>query len=190
VYDTKKGLDGKPERGYTARGPRPAWLALADLGAWGIWASETGSRSEDHGLNTFGRHLLVEYYDCDEKVLDDLERIEELLVDAAKEAKATVVRSTFHRFAPQGVSGVIVIEESHLSIHTWPEHGYAAVDFYTCGDASPDKAHPVLRDGLKAQRFEMMVINRGVWPPRQSLKLVKQISEGLEPALRAVGETA
>jgi S-adenosylmethionine decarboxylase proenzyme len=129
----------------------------------------------------------LEYYDCDEQALNDLEGIEALLVKAAKQANASVVRSTFHRFAPQGVSGVIVIEESHLSIHTWPEHGYAAVDFYTCGECSPDAAHPVIKEGLKAGQFEMLVINRGIWPPRQSLKLVSHISEGLEPALRAVG---
>ncbi len=140
-------------------------------------------------MNTFGRHLLVEYYDCDENTLNDLNRIEDLLNDAAREARATIVRSTFHRFAPQGVSGVVVIEESHLSIHTWPEHGYAAVDFYTCGESEPDKAHPVLLEGLGAQRFEMMVINRGVYPPRQSLKLIKHQSEGLEPAIKAVGGT-
>lgn len=139
-------------------------------------------------MNTFGRHLLVEYYDCDKSMLDNLEAIEALFIKAAKAADASIVQSTFHRFAPQGVSGVVVIEESHLSIHTWPEHGYAAVDFYTCGASDPEKAHPVLCDGLGSKRFEMMVINRGVLPPRQSLKLIRQESVGLEPAMQLVGE--
>lgn len=121
-------------------------------------------------------------------MLDNLEAIEALFIKAAKAADASIVQSTFHRFAPQGVSGVVVIEESHLSIHTWPEHGYAAVDFYTCGASDPEKAHPVLCDGLGSKRFEMMVINRGVLPPRQSLKLIRQESVGLEPAMQLVGE--
>ena len=147
------------------------------------------SAKEEHGLNTFGRHLLVEYYDCDKEILNNLDAIEALFVNAAKAADATMVQSTFHRFSPQGVSGVVVIEESHLSIHTWPEHGYAAVDFYTCGASDPEKAHPVLVEGLGSKRYEMMVINRGVLPPRQSMKLVRQESWGIEPAMKIVGES-
>ena len=141
-------------------------------------------------MNTFGRHLLVEYYDCDMDTLNNQDFIEQLFIKAAKAADATIVTTTFHKFAPQGVSGVVVIEESHLSIHTWPEYGYAAVDFYTCGESEPDKAHPVLMDGLKAKKYEMMVINRGVLPPRQSLKLVHQESKGLKPAIHVVGGVA
>lgn len=141
-------------------------------------------------MNTYGRHLLVEYYDCDKNILNNLESIEALFIAAARAADATIVQSTFHRFAPQGVSGVVVIEESHLSIHTWPEHGYAAVDFYTCGASEPDKAHPVLLEGLDSKRFEMLVIGRGVLPPRQCLKVVHAESQGLEPAMKLVGEIA
>ncbi len=147
-------------------------------------------KKEEHGLNTYGRHLLLEYYDCDKSILNNLEAIEALFIAAARAADATIVQSTFHRFAPQGVSGVVVIEESHLSIHTWPEHGYAAVDFYTCGASEPDKAHPVLLEGLGSKRYEMLVVNRGVLPPRQCLKVVHQESLGLEPAMQLVGETA
>lgn len=141
-------------------------------------------------MNTYGRHLLVEYYDCDHNILDNLEAIEALFIAAAKAADATIVQSTFHRFAPQGVSGVVVIEESHLSIHTWPEYGYAAVDFYTCGASEPDKAHPVLLEGLNSKRYEMLVVNRGVLPPRQCLKVVHQESKGIEPAMKLIGGTA
>ena len=79
------------------------------------------------------RHLLVEYHGCNPALLDDVKAIEALMTVAAKAAGVTIVASALRPFAPQGVSGVLVIEESHLSIHTWPEHGYASVDFYKAG---------------------------------------------------------
>jgi len=107
-------------------------------------------------LNTRGRHLLVEYTGCSLHALNDLERIEALMNEAAKAAGATIVASVFKPFEPHGVSGVVVIEESHLSIHTWPEHGYAAVDFYTCGHADPQIANDVLAAGLGAKTGQSM----------------------------------
>jgi len=84
-------------------------------------------------LDALGRHLLLELRDCNKAVLDDLKYLENALVSAAIEAGATVIGKSFHQFAPQGVSGVVLIAESHLSLHTWPEHAYAAVDIFTCG---------------------------------------------------------
>jgi S-adenosylmethionine decarboxylase len=84
-------------------------------------------------LDALGRHLLLELRECNMAVLDDLEYLENALVSAAREAGATVLDKSFHQFAPQGVSGVVLIAESHLSLHTWPEHAYAAVDIFTCG---------------------------------------------------------
>jgi S-adenosylmethionine decarboxylase len=84
-------------------------------------------------LDALGRHLLLELRECNKAVLDDLKYLENALVSAAKEAGATVLDKSFHQFAPQGVSGVVLIAESHLSLHTWPEHAYAAVDIFTCG---------------------------------------------------------
>jgi len=84
-------------------------------------------------LDALGRHLLLELRDCNKAVLDDLKYLENALVSAAEEAGATVLGKSFHQFAPQGVSGVVLIAESHLSLHTWPEHAYAAVDIFTCG---------------------------------------------------------
>ena len=81
-----------------------------------------------------GRHVLCEAYGCDPEVINDLEQVERLMVDAALHAGAEVREVVFHRFTPQGVSGVVVISESHLAIHTWPELGYAAIDVFTCGD--------------------------------------------------------
>jgi S-adenosylmethionine decarboxylase len=115
-------------------------------------------------LHTRTRHLLAEYHGCERSILDDIERIETLMRVAARAAGVTIVASVFHPFSPQGVSGVVVIEESHLSIHTWPEHGYAAVDFFTCGDGVPDRAHEVIREGLEAERAELLLVERGHYP--------------------------
>jgi len=122
-------------------------------------------------LNTRGRHLLVEYTGCDPNVLDDLKRIESLMNEAATAARASIVASVFQPFEPQGVTGVVVVEESHLSIHTWPEHGYAAVDFFTCGDSVPERAHEVLAAGLKAQYAEVMQVERGSGVPGRGIQL-------------------
>lgn len=122
-------------------------------------------------MDTFGQHLLVEYHGCDRRVLDDIDQIERLMRSAAEVAGATVVTSAFHRFAPQGVSGVVVVEESHLSIHTWPERGYAAVDFYTCGECKPERAHEFLRRELGAGLAEVMRVSRGAVPADPGMRV-------------------
>jgi S-adenosylmethionine decarboxylase proenzyme len=122
-------------------------------------------------LNTHGRHLLVEYTLCDAQVLDDVKRIEALMTEAARAARCKIITSVFQPFEPQGVTGVVVVEESHLSIHTWPEHGYAAVDFFTCGQSPPEKAYEVLKKGLKAGRSEVMLVDRGLREPEGSLRI-------------------
>ncbi len=81
-----------------------------------------------------GRQLTIEYYECGAKVLLDEDRVEQVLLKAANDSGATIISSSFHRFEPQGVSGVVVIAESHFTVHAWPEHDYAAVDIFTCGD--------------------------------------------------------
>lgn len=84
-------------------------------------------------MEGLGRHVLAEVYGCEFRILNDLDRIREILVSAALSAGAEVRETAFHRFSPQGVSGVVVISESHIAIHTWPELGYAALDVFTCG---------------------------------------------------------
>jgi S-adenosylmethionine decarboxylase proenzyme len=128
-------------------------------------------------LDTLGKHLLVEYHGCDHSVLSSVARIEAMMRAAARAAGATVVAAAFHRFSPQGVSGVVVVEESHLSIHTWPECGYAAVDIYTCGECEPLRAHDFLREELDADRAEVMNIRRGMYPPGRSMGLVAHYKE-------------
>ena len=128
-------------------------------------------------MNTRGRHLLVEYTGCDASVLDDLKRIEALMNQAAKAARTNIVASVFQPFEPHGVTGVVVVEESHLSIHTWPEHGYAAVDFFTCGESVPELAHKVLSEGLGAERAEIVTVDRGLTQSGPSMRMRSHSTE-------------
>jgi len=114
-------------------------------------------------VHALGTHLLVELKGCNVKILNDLKRIEDALVSAAKEAKATIVETYFHKFSPFGISGVVVIAESHLSIHTWPEYGYAAVDIFTCGDTlQPAVAAAFLINKLQSKNPSIMEVKRGM----------------------------
>lgn len=112
--------------------------------------------------NTLGRHILVEFFGCNPNIMNDVIQIETSMVDAAVKSQATVINSTFHHFSPYGVSGVVVIQESHLAIHTWPEYGYAAVDVFTCGpDVNPWIAYDFLKERFEAKHGSAMEINRG-----------------------------
>lgn len=114
-------------------------------------------------ISSLGKHLLVEYYDCNIEVLDDVERIKNAMVKAAELSGATVINDTFHHFSPFGVSGVVVIAESHLAIHTWPEYGFAAVDLFTCGEeVDPWIAFNYLKDVLNSKYFTVMEMRRGL----------------------------
>jgi S-adenosylmethionine decarboxylase len=114
-------------------------------------------------LNALARHLLIELQDCDEEVLNDLDFLRDAMVAAAVDCGATVMGESFHRFSPQGVSGVVVIAESHLSVHTWPEYGYAAVDIFTCGTyVEPEKAARALIEKFGAKNHSMVEIPRGL----------------------------
>ncbi len=114
-------------------------------------------------MKILGRHLIVEYSECDKRNLDDVRLLEEGMNEAVRRSGATIVRSVFHRYNPQGVSGVVVIAESHISIHTWPEYGYAAVDFFTCGESvDPYKAHEYLSTVLGAGAAHVQDLRRGI----------------------------
>lgn len=131
-------------------------------------------------METKARHLLAEYHGCDVGLLGDVDGVRALLEAAARAAGATVVQSVFHRFSPQGVTGVVVLEESHLSVHTWPETGYAAADLYTCGDCRPEEAHRVLFAGLLAERAEVMQVARGL-PEARGMRVEAHFGEGPRP---------
>jgi S-adenosylmethionine decarboxylase len=114
-------------------------------------------------LETLGRHVLIEFYNCDEEILANPELIKKQMNEAAIRANATIVNSVFHHFNPYGVSGAVIISESHLAIHTWPEYGYAAVDVFTCGDKiNPWIAFDFLENAFKADRSESVEIPRGM----------------------------
>lgn len=108
-----------------------------------------------------GIHILVEYYDCNKEILKNVETIEQSMLTAAKAAKTTIVESVFHQFNPWGVSGAVIIAESHLTIHTWPEHGYAAVDLFTCGDIDCEAGICTLKELLESKHHEVKKILRG-----------------------------
>ena len=109
-----------------------------------------------------GRHLIAELYNCDPKILRDPAEIKRVFLRAAIEAGMHVVTYNFHHFRPHGVSGMVIVSESHLSIHTWPEHRYAAVDIYVCGGANPWDAYKIIFEGLKAENATAMEIKRGI----------------------------
>ena len=114
-------------------------------------------------MNALGKHLLLELKGCDKEVLNDLSFLKGILLAAAGEAGATVLGESFHKFNPQGVSGVVIIAESHLFIHTWPEYGYAAVDIFTCGDSvQPERAVEILIRKLGAKNHSILEMSRGI----------------------------
>lgn len=114
-------------------------------------------------MKALGTHIIVELSDCNSEILSDVDRVTNILVTAAKQANAEVLQTAFHRFTPQGVSGVVVIAESHLSIHTWPEYGYAAMDIYTCGDhTDPWKACRYAAEKFQAKQMLTTEVRRGL----------------------------
>lgn len=111
-----------------------------------------------------GRQMVVEFYDCDKEKMDDLKGVEQDMMDAAIASGATIVEKVFHRFSPWGISGVVVIAESHLAIHTWPEYGYAAVDLFTCGDeVDPMKGFELLKERFDSKNMSVMEMKRGMF---------------------------
>lgn len=108
-----------------------------------------------------GNHILVEFMNCEPHVMNDVAGIERDMVGAAQKAGATVINSTFHHFSPYGVSGVVVIQESHLAIHTWPEYGYAAVDLFTCGEMNAWISFDHLKECFGAKSYSAIEMKRG-----------------------------
>lgn len=114
-------------------------------------------------MKALGQHYLLECYGCDVDILNDVHKVEQFMLQAAEAAKATILKSVFHEFFPHGISGVIVIAESHLTIHTWPEHGYAAIDVFVCGeDADPQVACDVSAQALGATKTHLLSFQRGI----------------------------
>jgi len=128
-------------------------------------------------LYALGTHLLVELRDCNPAILKNLEEVRDALVSAAKEAKATIVDISFHEFNPFGISGMVVIAESHLSIHTWPEYNYAAVDIFTCGDViKPEVAAASIIERFECKNPSMVEMKRGILS-HENLRLPHKVSQ-------------
>ncbi len=115
---------------------------------------------ERNGVRCAGAHLIIDLYDAHR--LDDLDHIEATLRRAVDAARATLLHIHLHHFEPNGgVSGVAVLAESHISIHTWPENGYAALDVFMCGNAEPDACVPVLREAFAPKHIAVSELLRG-----------------------------
>jgi len=114
---------------------------------------------------------MVELYGCDRHLIDDEQIVERILLELTDLIQLTVVNSVIHHFSPIGVSGVVVIEESHVAIHTWPEHNYVAIDFFTCNEQYDiSKGVTFLKEKFKAKQVEMKEITRGSLNTINSIK--------------------
>jgi len=132
-------------------------------------------------LQTLGTHLLLELWECSPEILKDLNKVRDAMVDAAKAAKATVVEVAFHEFNPFGISGMVIIAESHLSIHTWPEYGYAAVDVFTCGDLiNPEDATAFLVEKFECGKIDKKIVSRGIPSDGHTVLKHKPEDKGVE----------
>jgi S-adenosylmethionine decarboxylase len=126
----------------------------------------TGLKSDPFNSNvpitdTVGKHCILELYDCDCAKLDDESLLRSAISNAALRAGATLLQLISHRFEPHGVTGLALLAESHISIHTWPESGYAAVDVFTCGDHTmPERACRVLAEELGSRRHKLSSFRR------------------------------
>jgi S-adenosylmethionine decarboxylase len=123
--------------------PNPGWSAAGDTPA---------NPSSSPSSEAVGKHCILELYDCDRSKLDDEAFLRDTITTAARRAGATLLNLITHRFEPQGVTGLALLAESHISIHTWPESGYAAVDVFTCGDHTmPERETPAGVDGAERE---------------------------------------
>lgn len=133
-------------------------------------------------MEALGRQILVEFYDCDQSKLNDVKFVETALLEAAVAARATIISHSFHKFSPHGVSGVVVIAESHIAIHTWPEYRYAAVDIFTCGETiDPWVIQEILKESFDSKNVSSMEMKRGLFKVPEGEKLLFKPAENFEP---------
>ncbi|MFP4499260.1 MAG: adenosylmethionine decarboxylase [Vulcanimicrobiota bacterium] len=114
-------------------------------------------------MKAFGLHYIIELSGCEAEIIKSEDKVRDVILEAARKARAQIRGLSVHEFKPHGVSGVVVIAESHLSIHTWPEYHYAAIDIFTCGDSTePQKACEFMEKELKSEHSKITVIRRGI----------------------------
>ena len=148
------------EQSLSSLHPNPGWATtertthISSVAA-NSCATQSGA-TDTSATDMVGKHCILELYDCDPSKLDDETFLRDTITTAAQRAGATLLNLITHRFEPQGVTGLALLAESHISIHTWPENGYAAVDVFTCGDHTmPEKACEVLSEELSAGRHAL-----------------------------------
>ena len=138
--------------------------------------------NENDGIDEIhlGRHVLAEFFECDPNTLNNIDKVEKYMMEAALECGATIVQKCFHMFNPYGVSGVVIISESHLAIHTWPELGYAAVDLFTCGPkCDPKVAYEFLKKKFSSKNANFTELKRGIIK-RDTMKVSEKPFEVME----------
>jgi S-adenosylmethionine decarboxylase len=114
-------------------------------------------------VQSLGTHLIIELYECHEELINNAQEVEEALIQAVEISGATMVQSVIHQFNPHGISGVVVIEESHFTVHTWPEYGYCALDIFTCGDEIDYySALQYLKTQFQAKNLSVTEMKRGM----------------------------
>ncbi len=111
---------------------------------------------------SLGTHYLAEFSQCDRAKINDLAFIEKIMIEATKLSGASILKHFFHQFSPQGISGVIVITESHFAIHTWPEHGYVAVDLFSCAELDYNAALNHIKQNIGAEYHSVSLARRGM----------------------------
>ena len=112
-------------------------------------------------MEGLGTHIIAELFNCNAFNINNLKKVEEVLMAAAELSKATIIQPFFHKFSPYGISGVIVIAESHITIHTWPEYGYAAVDVFTCGNLDYKRALDFIKASFETGKCDLHKVYRG-----------------------------
>ena len=115
-------------------------------------------------MEGLGSHLLAELFNCNENHISDVKKVEDVLLKAAELCNTTVIKQFFHEFSPYGVSGILVIAESHFTIHTWPEFEYAAVDIFTCGDIEYKRSIDFIKEEFEAGKCSIFHFTRGILP--------------------------
>lgn len=124
-----------------------------------------------------GTHFLAEYYNCNRSYIDDLQRVKDIMSGAVKLSKATLIKAFYHKFSPQGVSGIVIIAESHFAIHTWPEYNYSAVDLFSCSDFDFQVAFDYIKKEIEADRCSITSIERGILPEKGRGPLPLELNE-------------
>ena len=134
-------------------------------------------------MDTLGKHVILEMWGCCKDTIDNVEVVKEILVKATESVKATLVDVVCHRFSPHGVTGVAILAESHIAVHTWPEHGYAAADIFICGSAiNPRSAASYMTEAFCAKETSFLEIKRGDFVSKKI-----QNGKSLEMNIDAVG---